>query len=208
MSMIRKTLLLGCMSLLAAAFAIPASASAEITDPAHIFDVVTGLQDPAAVIQGAGTARFESLGGGTECTLEGEIVGENSTTGKATFSVNLATCVSFGALEGCEITKAEVTNQPNTVHAFITTKPAGTIIGRGILVTNVEIDNEYVGEGCPEEVVLVFPQIRLNVAAGPISKATVSGEGSAFFDGIGPFGNVASGEFKITKNSGTYEIKA
>jgi hypothetical protein len=169
--MLKKMILLASLALAAIAFAVPASASAQVWTGTHT-DSLTGFivfGNPAA-----GQTKF-----GCEMHVAFTVAGNTTTGSLETFEPTTATCVGEGSYTGCELVEHETTI-PNDTTIHITgtnsvtlTTPTGTAI---------VIHNIY-DEGCAiEKSTLTVTHLTLNtptVAQGNtdsnLTDVTISG---------------------------------
>jgi hypothetical protein len=149
--MLKKMMLLASLALAAIAFAVPASASAQVWNGTHT-DSLTGFiafGNPAA-----GATKF-----GCQAHAAFTVTGNTTTGTLETFVPTTSTCVGEGSFTGCELVEHETTI-PNDTTIHITgtnsvtlTTPTGTAI---------VIHNVY-DEGCAiEKSTLTVTHLNLN----------------------------------------------
>jgi hypothetical protein len=213
---IKKTLLLATAALAAMAFAVPATASAEVHPT--LVDVETG--EPVAAettFKLSGSLKFNTGGSGTTCMVHSEVTVTNAETFDATFEPTIETCEGFGKpYKNCEL------KESNPVYHDETPGWMTNLDEHSFTVENVEIHNRY-NEGCAggQYVDLEFPSVLAHPiddegeteTEQPITHLEIEGEGSATItDGatgntVATFPNKAEGTLTVTgEDAGKYKI--
>jgi hypothetical protein len=195
MGAIRKLALLAFLAVMAAAFVLPAAASAS-----NWKDGGTAITSEAT-IPFSGTFGFSSAAlGGMSCTeMHGQLVLTPGSTGHLTLSPTIVKCKGTGALSKCNLETILQENFPWTIHDEATF----------ISITGFKTIYKFVGAGCPGLVTIEGSGMRAtpnNTAA--ISSLTLSGQLSASSGGT-PLGMVtASGTLTPTNpgDVGTYGL--
>jgi hypothetical protein len=199
MSMTKKIGLLAALAVMAAAFAVPAVASASNWKDKGV--ALTEMR----TIPGSGKASFTGSLGGVSCgTITGEITLEPGSTGTIPkFSPTLSSCVGTGGLSGCTVTGITVKNLPWGLHDEATYGTAGGLGGG-----KVEITNTFSGFFCPSSITIFeegakMPKLTPDSTTA-IKKFTLSGELEATVGGA----VTISGEFSPSNasDSGTYGL--
>jgi len=164
--MLKKMMLLAGMALAAIAFAVPASASAQVWNGTHT-DTLTGFISFGNPVAGQSKFGCEAHAAFT--------VEEGTTTGELeTFVPTTETCVGEGAFAGCSLVEDETTIPAGTaIHITETNKVTLTTpIGSPIVIHNV-----YNSTCAIEKSTLTVTGLVLTGTNSDLTDVTVSGAG-------------------------------